>query len=251
MTKRSKLSIRLLEKGRGRWQRCGRIKRWMLDDPRNGYDSSKAGTSPVLIGGGVGIPPLYGLLKALQRQRAADAKAARAAGASAYGESAGTEKIRVILGFNTAEEIFYQNEFEAAGAEVLLATADGSAGVKGFVTDVLAGLDYSYFYTCGPEADVPRDRARREDLRTVQLRGAHGLRLRRLHGLLLRDQIRQQADLQRWSGAGKGGNPMVNLKVKLCGIALDNPVIPAGGTFGYGSEYASFCGYQLFGEFFV
>ena len=118
----------------------------------NGYDSSKAGTSPVLIGGGVRIPPLYGLLKALQRQRAADAKAARAAGGLAHGESAGTEKIRVILGFNTAEEIFYQKEFEAAGAEVLLATADGSAGVKGFVTDVLAGLDYSYFYTCGPEA---------------------------------------------------------------------------------------------------
>ena len=100
----------------------------------NGYDSSKAGTSPVLIGGGVGIPPLYGLLKALQRQRTADGK------------------IRVILGFNTKEEIFYQEEFAAAGAEVLLATADGSAGVKGFVTDVLAGLDYSYFYTCGPEA---------------------------------------------------------------------------------------------------
>ena len=110
----------------------------------NGYDSSKAGTSPVLIGGGVGIPPLYGLLKALQRQRAA--------GGLAHGEATGTEKIRVILGFNTVEEIFYQNEFEAAGAEVLLATADGSAGVKGFVTDVLAGLDYSYFYTCGPEA---------------------------------------------------------------------------------------------------
>ena len=118
----------------------------------NGYDSSKAGTNPVLIGGGVGIPPLYGLLKALQRQRAADAKAMRTAGGLAHGEAAGTEKIRVILGFNTAEEIFYQKEFEAAGAEVLLATADGSAGVKGFVTDVLAGLDYSYFYTCGPEA---------------------------------------------------------------------------------------------------
>ena len=118
----------------------------------NGYDSGKAGASPVLIGGGVGIPPLYGLLKALQRQRAADAKAVRSAGGLASGESAGTEKIRVILGFNTAEEIFYQKEFEEAGAEVLLATADGSAGVKGFVTDVLAGLDYSYFYTCGPEA---------------------------------------------------------------------------------------------------
>ena len=119
----------------------------------NGYDICKAGASPVLIGGGVGIPPLYGLLKALNRQRAADAETARAgaaackihdaaeagkAGGSADGEAACAGKIR--------------EEFEAAGAEVLLATADGSAGAKGFVTDVLAGLDYSYFYTCGPEA---------------------------------------------------------------------------------------------------
>ena len=133
----------------------------------NGYDICKAGASPVLIGGGVGIPPLYGLLKALNRQRAADAETARAetaackihdageactGGGLANGEAAGSEKIRVILGFNTKEEIFYREEFEAAGAEVLLATADGSAGTKGFVTDVLEGLDYSYFYTCGPEA---------------------------------------------------------------------------------------------------
>ena len=110
----------------------------------NGYDVSKAGASPVLIGGGVGIPPLYGLLKALNRQRTAER--------SKDGEAARAEKIRVILGFNTKKEIFYREEFEAAGAEVLLATADGSAGTKGFVTDVLEGLDYSYFYTCGPEA---------------------------------------------------------------------------------------------------
>ena len=57
----------------------------------------------------------------------------------------------VILGFNRADELFYKNEFEALGATVLVATADGSFGVKGFVTDAMAGIDYSYFYTCGPE----------------------------------------------------------------------------------------------------
>jgi dihydroorotate dehydrogenase electron transfer subunit len=107
----------------------------------NGYDISKAGESPVLIGGGVGVPPMYGLLKALNEQRLA---------AAASGTSADAAPIRVILGFNTADEIFYKDEFEKAGAEVLIATVDGSAGTKGFASDVLKGLDYSYFYTCGP-----------------------------------------------------------------------------------------------------
>ena len=107
----------------------------------NGYDISKAGASPVLIGGGVGVPPMYGLLKALNEQRLA---------ASASGTSVATAPIRVILGFNTADEIFYKDEFEKAGAEVLIATVDGSAGTKGFASDVLKELDYSYFYTCGP-----------------------------------------------------------------------------------------------------
>ena len=107
----------------------------------NGYDISKAGESPVLIGGGVGVPPMYGLLKALNEQRLA---------ASASGTSMTATPICVILGFNTAKEIFYKDEFEEAGAEVLIATVDGSAGTKGFASDVLKELDYSYFYTCGP-----------------------------------------------------------------------------------------------------
>ena len=107
----------------------------------NGYDISKAGESPVLIGGGVGVPPMYGLLKALNEQRLA---------ASAGGTNTTAAPIRVILGFNTADEIFYKEEFEKAGAEVLIATVDGSAGTKGFASDVLKELDYSYFYTCGP-----------------------------------------------------------------------------------------------------
>ena len=96
----------------------------------NGYDTTPSGDKPLLIGGGVGVPPLYMLCKELIREG---------------------KKPTVILGFNKADEVFYRDEFEALGAEVLVATADGSMGVKGFVTDAMAGLDYSYFYTCGPE----------------------------------------------------------------------------------------------------
>ena len=95
----------------------------------NGYDLALAGDHPLLLGGGVGVPPLYNLAKRLL-----------AAG----------KQVTVILGFNKAEEIFYKEEFTALGARVIVATADGSAGVKGFVTDAMPE-DYSYFYTCGPE----------------------------------------------------------------------------------------------------
>lgn len=97
----------------------------------NGYDITKAGSTPVLIGGGAGVPPMYGLAKALL-------------------SSDPQRNVHVILGFNTADEIFYQEEFKKLGAMVHVATADGSAGTKGFVTNVLKTLDYSYFFTCGP-----------------------------------------------------------------------------------------------------
>ncbi len=96
----------------------------------NGYDISLSGDRPLLIGGGVGVPPLYMLAKQL------------------IGEG---KKVSVVLGFNTKSEIFYENEFKALGAEVIVATADGSYGTRGFVTDAIKNLDYSYFYTCGPE----------------------------------------------------------------------------------------------------
>ena len=95
----------------------------------NGYDTSPSGEAPLLLGGGVGIPPLYRLAKCLL----AEGKA-----------------VTVILGFNTAAEVFYQKEFEALGAAVTVCTADGSYGEKGFVTDVMKHTSYSYFYTCGP-----------------------------------------------------------------------------------------------------
>ena len=95
----------------------------------NGYDLSKAGDHPLLLGGGVGVPPLYMAARQLRAQGKA---------------------VSVILGFNTADEVFYEQEFAALGCDVTVTTADGSHGVKGFVTDALPA-DYSYFYTCGPE----------------------------------------------------------------------------------------------------
>ena len=96
----------------------------------NGYDTTLSGDKPLLIGGGAGVPPMYMLCREL------------------IGEG---KHPTVILGFNTADEVFYKEEFEAFGAKVIVATADGSVGVKGFVTNAMEGLDYSYFYTCGPE----------------------------------------------------------------------------------------------------
>ena len=95
----------------------------------NGYDLSLAGDAPLLIGGGVGVPPMYGAAKKLAE--------------------AGI-KAKVILGFNVKDEIFYEEEFKALGCDVTVTTVDGSYGVKGFVTNALPET-YSYFYTCGPE----------------------------------------------------------------------------------------------------
>ena len=95
----------------------------------NGYDLSCAGDAPVLLGGGVGVPPMYNLAKKL----------------IAMGK-----EVHVILGFNTASEIFCEEEFQALGCHVTVTTVDGSYGTKGFVTDALPD-SYTYFYTCGPE----------------------------------------------------------------------------------------------------
>ena len=95
----------------------------------NGYDLTLAGEKPVLLGGGVGVPPMYNLAKKL----------------IALGK-----EVKVILGFNTGSEIFYEEEFKALGCEVCVTTVDGSYGTKGFVTDALPE-SYTYFYTCGPE----------------------------------------------------------------------------------------------------
>lgn len=95
----------------------------------NGYNTSKSGDKPLLIGGGVGVPPMYNLCKKLIAEG---------------------KKPTVILGFNTKEEVFCYNEFSAL-CSVVVTTVDGSMGVKGFVTDAMEDIDYTYYYTCGPE----------------------------------------------------------------------------------------------------
>lgn len=100
----------------------------------NGYDSKKSGNRPLLIGGGAGIPPLYALAKKLVQQQ---------------------KHATVVLGFNSADEVFYMEEFSLLGenVNVIVTTVDGSLGVRGFVTDAmdLDTIDYTYTYACGPE----------------------------------------------------------------------------------------------------
>ena len=95
----------------------------------NGYDTSLTGQHPLLVGGGVGVPPLYLLAKTLRAQG---------------------KTVRVVLGFNTKDEVFCEDDFRALGCEVTVTTVDGSYGVKGFVTSAM-DQDYTHVCTCGPE----------------------------------------------------------------------------------------------------
>ena len=109
----------------------------------NGYDLMKAGDKPLLVGGGVGVPPMYMLARQLREMG---------------------KEVKVILGFNTKDEVFYEEEFRALGCDVTVTTVDGSHGVKGFVTNALDGQQ-SYYYTCGP---LPMIKA------LLQALGTHG-----------------------------------------------------------------------------
>ena len=96
----------------------------------NGYNTKISGGSPLLVGGGVGVPPMYMLCKKLISEG---------------------KNVTVVLGFNSKDDVFYEDEFKALGADVHISTADGTYGTKGFVTDVIKNLQYTFFYTCGPE----------------------------------------------------------------------------------------------------
>ena len=109
----------------------------------NGYDLSKAGDKPLLVGGGVGVPPMYMLARQLREMG---------------------KEVKVVLGFNTQDEVFYEDEFRALGCDVTVTTVDGSHGVKGFVTNAVDGQQ-SYYYTCGP---LPMIKA------LIQALGTHG-----------------------------------------------------------------------------
>ena len=119
--------------GMGTEQMCRMAKGDALDiltGLGNGYDTSLSGNAPLLLGGGVGVPPMYMLCKKLIAEG---------------------KRVSVILGFNTKSEVFYEEEFRALGACVSVTTVDGSYGTHGFVTDVMKDMEYSYFFTCGPE----------------------------------------------------------------------------------------------------
>ena len=107
------------------------VKLDLLTGLGNGFDTSIESERPLLVGGGVGVPPLYRLAKDLLAQG---------------------KQVSVVLGFNTSSEIFYAVEFKALGVDLYISTADGSMGVKGFVTDAIreAEIKFDYFYSCGP-----------------------------------------------------------------------------------------------------
>ena len=110
------------------------MKNWMFSGPCSFGEAgsgSQSAAQPLLIGGGAGVPPIYGLCRKLVET--------------------GVQP-KVILGFRSAADVFYRNEFEAFGAEVILTTEDGSAGIKGFVTDAMDGILYDSLFACGPEA---------------------------------------------------------------------------------------------------
>ena len=120
--------------GRGTEQMKGMVAGQKLDiltGLGNGFNTENSGSRPLLVGGGVGVPPMYNLCKRLL--------------------SEGKRPV-VIIGFNTKEEVFYYDEFKALGVDVYCSTTDGSFGTKGFVTDVIRGegLEFDYLYTCGP-----------------------------------------------------------------------------------------------------
>lgn len=96
----------------------------------NGYNTKISGGNPLLVGGGVGVPPMYMLCRELISEG---------------------KNVTVVLGFNSKDDVFYEDEFRALGADVHIATADGTYGTKGFVTDVIKNMQYTFFYTCGPE----------------------------------------------------------------------------------------------------
>ena len=121
---------KVVGKGTKQMSRMNSGKLDILTGLGNGYDLSPAGEKPVLLGGGVGVPPMYLLAKELIAQG---------------------KEVQVILGFNTKAEIFYEEEFKTLGCKTVVTTVDGSYGIKGFVTDALKAMEYSYFYTCGPE----------------------------------------------------------------------------------------------------
>ncbi len=212
----------------------------------NGFDVHNAAQRPLLVGGGVGVPPLYNLAKVLL-----------AAG----------KRVGVVLGFNTADEIFYADEFRALGCDVDLAHGRRFGGSQGFRHDGHRRVPprVRLFLCLRAAADAAGIVRRCAAGRAALVRRAHGLRFRGLHGLFVQNQVRQQAHLQGGARINERRGHMVNkqfiaqnrpaekpaadMSVSLSGLRLDNPVVPASGTFGYGNEFRDFYDINILGSF--
>lgn len=206
-----------------------------------GFDTSRCQKCALLAGGGVGVPPLYLLAKRLLQEG---------------------KQVKVALGFNTASEVFYADKFRELGAEVAVATVDGSCGVKGFVTDAIAlqemqGTDF--WYACGPlpmlmalgkNLDCNEGEVSMEERMGCGFGACMGCTIETPWGpkRVCKDGPVFDAILMKdYKGNGaippslpreRKANDSPNISTDLCGIQLKNPIIPASGTFGFGKEFS-------------
>lgn len=206
-----------------------------------GFDTSRCQKRALLAGGGVGVPPLYLLAKRLLQEG---------------------KQVKVALGFNTASEVFYADKFRDLGAEVAVATVDGSCGVKGFVTDAIAlqemqGTDF--WYACGPlpmlmalgkNLDCNQGEVSMEERMGCGFGACMGCTIETPWGpkRVCKDGPVFDAILMKdYKGNGaippslpreRKADDSPNISTDLCGIQLKNPIIPASGTFGFGKEFS-------------
>lgn len=206
-----------------------------------GFDTLRCCSTALLAGGGVGVPPLY----LLARKLIADGK-----------------KVKVALGFNTADEIFYADKFRNLGAEVEIATVDGSSGTKGFVTDAIRnpGMQgFDFWYACGPlpmlsalgrELDCEKGEVSMEERMGCGFGACMGCTIDTPWGpkrVCKEGPVFDAILMKHFKGNGTpiptlprdrrlDGDP--DVKTELCGIKLKNPIVPASGTFGFGQEFS-------------
>ncbi len=207
----------------------------------NGFDTSRTKDCALLAGGGVGVPPLYLLARKLLEEG---------------------KKVKVALGFNTAEEVFYAEEFRKLGADVRVATFDGKADVKGFVTDAIRLPEmqgFDFWYACGPlpmlkalgkELDCNCGEVSMEERMGCGFGACMGCTIETPWGpkRVCKDGPVFDATLMEAYKGNQTPEPSLprdrkltkepNIETELCGIKLNNPVIPASGTFGFGQEFA-------------
>lgn len=216
----------------------------------HGFDTSKTYECALLIGGGVGVPPLYLLARNLLSQG---------------------KKVKVVLGFNSSSEIFYEEKFRKLGCDVAVATVDGSAGVKGFVTDAIRLPEmqgWDAWYSCGPlpmlkalgnALDCSRGEVSMEERMGCGFGACMGCTIETPWGpkrVCKEGPVFPATLMESFQGNGAPAPTLPrgrqlcsepSLKTDLCGIELKNPIVPASGTFGFGKEFADIYDLNLLG----